>query len=165
MLQGDVQSLNFATILQDLAADEKSGILTLRQGERYLHVWFKRGMICLVGLPDGRGPSIPRGLVAIGVLDAKDLPVPGTNPRQEKTRVQRLVREHKIGKDLVRQGLTHQMTEHLCEALVWSPADFTFDEADEPDDERFDRWQESWDVVLSGQALMMEALRRSDEFS
>ena len=73
-LRGDVRSLNLASILQNLASDEKTGTLTLQQKEREIHLWFEAGMVRLLGLGKGEGPSILNGLLALELISHEDLP-------------------------------------------------------------------------------------------
>ena len=73
-LQGDVRSLNLASVLQDLAGNEKTGTLTLEQDERVLHLWLEAGIIRLVGMGHQQGPSVVAGLLATGRIAPEDLP-------------------------------------------------------------------------------------------
>ena len=64
-LRGDLKSLNLGNVLQDLAYNSQTGTLRLHVGERRRFFWFEKGVLRLVGLGMGQGPSIAAGLRAI----------------------------------------------------------------------------------------------------
>ena len=60
-LSGDVRSLALASVLQNLAAERKTGTLAIEQGERRIHLWFEQGTLRLVGL-EGLAHRVPSQL-------------------------------------------------------------------------------------------------------
>ncbi|HEU4395906.1 MAG TPA: DUF4388 domain-containing protein, partial [Planctomycetota bacterium] len=61
-------------------------------------------------------------------------------------------------------GLEHQMIEFVCDVFAWGDAHFEFVNG-EPDDDAFETSQLEQGVQLAPDAVIMEALRRVDEWS
>ncbi len=161
-LQGDVRSLNLASVLQDLTANEKTGSLTLSEKGRTLHLWMENGVIRMVGLGTGLGPSIAVGLVATGKVPAEDLPADvGATP--EPKLLKKLVKKHGIEDADITRALANQMSEHALETFLWGEARYDFIDG-EPDPAQFDVTHRKLGSALSTDNLIMEAMRRQDEW-
>lgn len=161
-LKGDVKSLSLANVLQDLAMNEQSGTLRIQQKNQRLNLWFDRGGLRLVGFGRGDGPSIINGLLALGKITTDDLPADGAR-KSESNLVRRLEKKKTVSRGDLRAALEHQMTEHVCDAFLWHEATFEFHEGD-PADEDFDVDHIDYECRLVCDGLIMEALRRADEW-
>ncbi|MBI4565321.1 MAG: DUF4388 domain-containing protein [Planctomycetes bacterium] len=161
-LKGDIRSLSLANVLQDLAMNEKTGTLLIQTHTRSIRFWFEKGAIRLVGLGPGAGPSRLNGLLALGTIAPSDLPPPDS--RGSEVRILRqLAKKGRIHKEDIRKALEQQMMEHVCDVFLWKEARFEFTE-DEPGDDSFDVDQLDHECRLPVDALVMEALRRQDEW-
>lgn len=158
--QGDVKSLGLANVFQDLAMNEQSGTLRLKQGDLQMNLWFDSGALRLVGFGKKEGCSVVNGLLALGKIAPADV---GPDRKAEANVLRRLERAKKITRMDVKQALEHQMTEHVCDAFLWTEAAYEFREGD-PDDESFDVDQIDLEPRLLVDSLVMEAARRADEW-
>ncbi len=159
-LKGDLKSINLANVLQDIASNELSGTLTLTAGDNRRLFWFEKGRLRLVGLGAGKGPAPLNGLLALGKVRAADINPKGGN----LTLVRGMVKRGSIGKDDVRAALEQQMTEFVCDVFVWSEATFEFAEG-EPDEDDFETSQLDHEIRMAADPIIIEALRRVDEWS
>jgi tetratricopeptide (TPR) repeat protein len=162
-IKGDVKSISLANVLQDLAMNEKTGTLSIRHKERALHLWFEKGGLRLVGLGSREGPSLLNGLLAQEKIRADEAPVISGKRTTEGGFIRGLVKKSRLTREDLKSALEHQMSEHLCDAFLWTDATFEFEEG-EPDDRLFDVDQLDLEPRLAVDAVIMEALRRSDEW-
>jgi tetratricopeptide (TPR) repeat protein len=162
-IKGDVKSISLANVLQDLAMNEQTGTLRIRQKERELFLWFERGALRLVGVGPGEGPSVLNGLLALGRIQTRDLPPAGGRTTSEARLVRSLLKSGRVKHEDLRLALEHQMAERLCDAFLWSDAGFEFEEGD-PDDRSFDADQLDLEPRLAIDAAIVEAVRRADEW-
>ena len=83
--------------------------------------------------------------------------------RRRATPLSRILKKYKLGRAEVCEALAHQMTEHLCEVMTWTEATYEFVEG-EPPAEHFEVGQLQGEARLAAGAVVMEALRRADEW-
>jgi hypothetical protein len=102
------------------------------------------------------------GLLATGKIRLTDL---GASARldAEAALTRSLFKRNVITKEDLRAALSQQMTELVCDAFLWSDAAFEFQEGD-PADEYFDVDQLDHEIRLTCEPMIMEALRRIDEW-
>ncbi len=162
-IKGDVRSISLANVLQNLAADGQTGTLRIRHKDRQIALWFEKGALRLVGLGDGEGPSPLNGLIALGKLGPEDVPASTSRRTNEGSFLRGAAKRGAVSRDDLRAALEHQMGEHLCDAFLWSEATFEFEQGD-PDDASFDTDQLDLEPRLAVDAVIMEALRRADEW-
>lgn len=162
-LRGDLKSINLGNVLQDLAFNSQTGTLRLHVGDRRRFLWFEKGLLRLVGLGDGQGPSILTGLLALGKVKSQDLP-PTPKRTGEAPAVNKLIRQRAATNADVKAALEGQMSELVCDTFLWTDAEFEFvrGEASSAD---FDVRQLDWEPSLACDAIIMEALRRADEWT
>ena len=160
-LRGDVQSLNLASLLQNFASEEKTGTLSLSQDDRLLHLWFEKGQLRLVGLGGEKGPSILNGLLAMARVSGEE--ASPSRKGRESGRLRALAGRDGISDQEIRRALAQQMTEYVCESFLWTRAAYEFQEGAAPRD-RFDLSQLDHEIRLPVDGLVMEALRRQDEW-
>ena len=159
-LQGDLKSINLGNVLQDVASNALTGTLTLTMRGRRRVFWFDKGKLRLVGLENGKGPSPLNGLLALGKVKPSDINASGSNVRF----LRGLVRKGDITHDDVKAALEHQMTEFVCDVFAWGEAHFEFTNG-EPDEDAFETSQLDHDVRMAPDGVIMEALRRIDEWT
>jgi tetratricopeptide (TPR) repeat protein len=162
-IRGDVRSIPLASVLQDLAMNEKTGTLSIRAKDHAVSLWFERGAIRLVGVGPREGPSLLNGLLALEKLSPEEAPTLTGKGTREGGFVRSLVKKGRLGKEDLKAALEHQMSEHLCDAFLWGEATFEFEEG-EPDDRAFDVDQLDLEPRLAADGVIMEALRRADEW-
>ncbi|HXX93160.1 MAG TPA: DUF4388 domain-containing protein, partial [Planctomycetota bacterium] len=143
--------------------NEKTGTLAIRHKERTLHLWFEKGGLRLVGLGSHEGPSLLNGLLAQEKIRADEAPTVTGKKTSEGGFIRGLVKRGKLTREDLKSALEHQMSEHLCDAFLWPEATFEFEEG-EPDDRLFDVDQLDLEPRLAVDAVIMEAMRRSDEW-
>ena len=158
-LQGDLKSINLGNVLQDVAANSLTGTLTLTMRERRRLFWFDQGKLRLVGLENGKGPSALNGLLALGKVKPSEINPTGSNIRY----LRGLVRKGTVTHDDVKAGLEHQMVEFVCDVFAWGDAHFEFVNG-EPDEDAFETAQLDQGVRLAPDGVIMEAVRRVDEW-
>jgi len=158
-LQGDLKSLPLSSVLQDVAHNELTGTLVVTAKNRRRALWFERGKLRLVGLAKGVGPQPLFGLVALGKIDS----VPTQAGTSRLRSVRSLVRSRAVTREDARAGLEHQMIEWVADVFAWTEARFEFAEG-EPHEADFDISQLDPDVRLPVEPIVMEAMRRLDEW-
>jgi tetratricopeptide (TPR) repeat protein len=162
-IKGDVRSISLANVLQDLAMNEQTGTLTIRYKGRQLALWFERGALRLVGLGSREGPSLLNGLLALEKIRPDETPAVTGKRTSETGFIRSLLKKGRVSREDLKAALEHQMGEHLCDAFLWPDATFEFEEG-EPDDRAFDADQLDYEPRLAVDAVIMEALRRADEW-
>ncbi len=160
-IKGDLRSISLANVLQDLAMNEQTGTLRITHKDRHLALWFEKGALRLVGLGPGQGPSPLNGLIALGKIAPEEAPPAGQGGDRNFMRA--AIRRNRVSREDLRAALEHEMGEHLCDAFLWPDATFEFAEG-EPDDALFDADQLDLEPRLAVDALIMEAVRRADEW-
>src|SRR5258706_4404454 len=161
-LKGDLKSLSLANVLQDLAQNETTGTLKLEEPGRKRYFWFEKGALRLVGLGNSRGPSLVNGLRATGKVSLADA---GSAARAatDFAMVRAMLKSGKLKRDDVKTALEQQMTELACDVFLWTDAAFEFSQGD-PTDDHFETSQVDFEPRLACDVLIMEALRRIDEW-
>jgi tetratricopeptide (TPR) repeat protein len=162
-IKGDVKSLSLANVLQDLAMNEQTGTLAIRHRERQVALWFEKGALRLVGLGQGEGPSLLNGLLALQKIGPDEAPAVTGRKTSEGAFVRALLKKGRVTRDDLKAACEQQMAEHLCDAFLWVEATFEFEEG-QPDDRLFDVDQIDYEPRLAVDAVIMEALRRADEW-
>ncbi len=162
-IKGDIKSLSLANVLQDLAMNEQTGTLAIRHKERQVALWFEKGALRLVGLGAGEGPSLLNGLLALEKIGPDEAPAVTGRKTSEGSFIRSLLKKGRVTRDDLKASCEHQMAEHLCDAFLWTEATFEFEEG-QPDDRLFDVDQIDYEPRLAVDAVIMEALRRADEW-
>jgi hypothetical protein len=162
-LKGDVKSIALANVLQDLASNEKTGTLLVRAKDKQVALWFDKGSLRLVGVAPRTGPSLLNGLLALEKITPEEAPAVTGRRTAEGGFLRQLLKKGRVAKADLKAALEHQMGEHLCDAFLWSDANFEFEEGD-PDDRSFDVDQLDLEPKLPIEAAIMEAVRRADEW-
>ena len=164
-IKGDVRSISLANVLQDLVTNEQTGTLAIRQKKdrHQLFLWFDKGALKLVGLGNSQGPSLLNGLLALEKIRADEAPTVTGRHTSEGGFIRGMLKKGRITREDLKAACEHQMSEHLCDAFLWSDATFEFEEG-EPDDRGFDVDQLDLEPRLAVEGAIMEAVRRADEW-
>ncbi|MHC4606188.1 MAG: DUF4388 domain-containing protein, partial [Planctomycetota bacterium] len=143
--------------------DQKTGTLTLQQDERRIHLWFEEGAVRVLGLGENRGPSVVNGLLALQKIPPEHVEDLERPKRGEGALVKRLAKKYSLSGEDLQQALGHEITEHLFEAFLWGQANYEFVDGD-PDSKAFNFPQLNIGLKMGVDGLVMEVLRRRDEW-
>jgi outer membrane protein assembly factor BamB/tetratricopeptide (TPR) repeat protein len=166
MLKGDLSSFSLGEIFQSLAINNHTGtlkILSRDQGEKL--IFFSQGEISLFSHGSAGGLRIGDVLVRMGKVSAADL----EEALQEQRRTKGLLGQILITKGLVAEGdvrdaLRTKIREEIYDLFMWTEGSFEFHMGSCPED-LFDELQRSLTVTINTNGVIMEGLRRLDEWS
>ena len=161
VLLADLERLPLPEILQGLALQRQTGILTADRGGQRIHVAFKDGAVRLV-VGDGVGPEYLLGniLVREGLLEPHELAEVLQNRRGTTRRLGRqVVQLGYCSADDLRRALWRQSSELIYELLRWRHGHYEFRSADDLPPEMLD-----FELGVGIEALLMEGYRRVDEW-
>ncbi|HEV8114567.1 MAG TPA: DUF4388 domain-containing protein [Planctomycetota bacterium] len=161
-LQGDLSTLDLTSLFQNLEAAQKTGLLSVLDGEDPTELFFDAGKLALIAWP-GR----------IGLLEyvaESGAVAPHAIERAQKARR----RGQTVGAALVAAGVleegelarigTARLVDDTCEILAAGAKRFEFTESDKPS-ARFDREERALRIALPASPLLLESARRSDHWT
>jgi len=134
-LLGTLEQLNLKHILQRLETHEKSGLLVVKQGERWVEFYFQQGRLLCIG-PDRTNTSLEDRLVQAGVispqarqdaLQASDM----AEPNETRMAMLLLEREY-VSRDALRAWASKETTQILQQVLSWSTGEIYFEDEVKP---------------------------------
>jgi len=161
--QGDISSIALSDVLQNLAANQKTGTLTIegRQGVR--RIQFRDGKI--ISYADDQGFSIADWL--------RDKEIVSAEKMEEALRRYKKTKRKSLGEILADMGvlsledyrsyLVDLVKETLYEVLSFREGTFSFEEG-VLDEDKGDRETRSLGFEMPPQSVMMEAARRMDDW-
>jgi tetratricopeptide (TPR) repeat protein len=162
-LQGDLSTLDFAGLFQNLEAAQKSGLLTVQaagQGETKLY--FHQGKLALLAYV-GR-PELAEILVASGALSARELEVAKKRKKGSKRPLVEILPAMKvIDEARLASVAASRLTGEACELINSGGGAFVFTEGPIPRGV-FDPEERALGVTLPAGPLLLEAARRSDHW-
>ncbi len=160
-IEGPLRELALSDLLQMLEQSCKTGVLTVRSDglPHPAAIRFERGSVVGAELPDRLG-RLGNALVKAGKLTESQmeqaLSEQQSGPRRRFGSI--LIEKGWVSEEDVRRSLQFQIQETICELVRWQSGYFRFEEVSEPDAGHVE-------VRLSVQSLLMEAMRRIDEWS
>lgn len=161
--QGDISSLPLCDVLQNLAANQKTGTLVIFSGNFEGRIQFEKGSV--LSYADKAGFSIHQWLVDKEIVPADRMQEAIKRYRRSKRKtLGEILRDLKVI-DLETYGeyVTHLVWEAICEVLSLEEGTFEFREGQaEPGFVR--REAERLGLQFSPSSLIMEAARRSDDW-
>lgn len=160
-LLADLERMPLPEILQGLALQRQTGILTADRNGMRIHVAFKDGAVRLV-VGDGVGPEFLLGniLVREGLLEAHELTEVLQNRRGTTRRLGRqVVQLGYVSAEDLRRALWRQSSELIYELLRWRHGRYEFRNTDDLPPEMLD-----FELGVGIEALLMEGYRRVDEW-
>ncbi|HEX6882320.1 MAG TPA: DUF4388 domain-containing protein [Planctomycetota bacterium] len=163
-LQGDLSTLDFAGLLQNLEAARKSGLLTVQvagQGETKLY--FHLGKLALM-THEGR-PPLEEILVSSGVVRPRELEVAKKRKKGSKRSLAEVLEGMKVAeKAQIAAAAAARLTGEACELINSGGGAFVFTEGPIPRGV-FDPEERALGITLPVGPLLLEAARRSDHWA
>ncbi|MAG94384.1 MAG: hypothetical protein CMJ48_11630 [Planctomycetaceae bacterium] len=165
MLKGDLSSFSLGEIFQSLAINNHTGTLKISsrtQPEKL--IFFSQGEISLFSHGSGEGLRIGEVLVRQGALTTAQLKETLNEQKKRKTLLGRLLLQagHVTEKDL-HNALRTKIQEEIYDLFLWTEGVFEFHMGSCPED-LFDELQKSVSVSINTNSVIMEGLRRLDEW-
>ena len=162
-LQGDLSTLDFAGLFQNLEAAQKSGLLTVQvpgQGETKLY--FHHGKLSLINYP-GR-LDLEDVLLAAGAVSHKDMEAARKRKKANRRPLVEVLIEGKVAqKAQLASVAAARLTSEACELINSGVGAFVFTEGQIPRGV-FDPEERSLGVTLPAGPLLLESARRSDHW-
>ncbi|MBI4582530.1 MAG: DUF4388 domain-containing protein [Planctomycetes bacterium] len=161
--QGDIHSIPIADVAQNLAANRKSGVLTMRRGQEVRRILFRDGKI--LSYSDNTGFSIPRWIEEKGIVDSKVLEkaLVRYKKTRKKTLGEILDESEVIKKEEYLEYVHDLVKELLFETFTFRDGTFEFSEYIK-DPNAFDREIIGAGIELPVGPVIMEAARRIDDW-
>ena len=161
--QGDISSIALSDVFQNLAANQKTGTLTIDSGGHARHIQFRDGKI--VSFADGEGFSIADWLADKEIVNRERMDEALKRYRKSKKKtLGEILRDlGTISLEDYRSYLSDLLKETLYEVLSFREGTFEFHEG-VMREEHADRETLGLGIELPPQAVMMEAARRMDDW-
>ncbi len=165
--KGDLSTFNLANIFQTLSMNRQTGTLAIIDKEEGIEafVFFKDGIIRQVATSDTRKLRIGEVLLRTGLLDSESLEQALATQRTTRERLgDVLIRMGLVSREQIVSALQFQQEEMLYELFSLEKALFEFNDNERPESifssEIFDL-----NIVFNTNSVMMEAMRRLDEWN
>jgi hypothetical protein len=159
-LQGNVERFELADIFQLLSSAKKTGTLGVQRGEGIVLVYFQAGEIIYAFSPNKK--------IKLGDLLVKERKITSLQLEKVMNIQKELKSKKRLGELLVLESLItkkdlervvkKQVEEVIYELLGWSKGNFKFYENQFPTEEEIT-------IKISTENLILESVRRIDEFS
>ncbi len=165
MLKGDLSSFSLGEILQSLAINNHTGTLKLvgPEGDQRL-IYFAQGNIRKFSTGKPEELQVGPALVRMQLITADDLSEIRT--REELTHGSiglALLRKGLVTKEDIDRALTMKIQEEIFDLFLWTSGHFEF-EIDHCPEELFDDLQKTTSAAVNTNSVIMEGLRRVDEW-
>lgn len=161
-LQGDLSTLDFAGLFQNLEAAQKSGLLTVQAGQGETRLYFHNGKLSLITYP-GR-PELEEILVASGAITARELEVAKKRKKGSKRPLIEVLEGMKVANAAqLATVAAARITGEACELVNSGGGGFVFTEGPIPRGV-FDPEERALGITLPAGPLLLEAARRSDHW-
>ena len=165
MLRGDLSSFSLGEIFQSLAINNHTGTLRISsrtQPEKL--IFFSHGEISLFSHGSGEGLRIGEVLVRQGTITVAQLEDALAQQKKERELLGRiLLKAGNVTEEDLRQALATKIQEEIYDLFLWTEGVFEFHMGSCPD-ELFDELQKSVSVAINTNVVIMEGLRRLDEW-
>lgn len=161
--QGDIPSIPLSDVIQNLAANQQTGALSIQSGQLRCQVGFRKGKI--VSYADDQGSPVVDWLLEKEIVpaEAKDDLVRRYARSKRKTLGEFLADMDLMEPDVFRSLAQSVIKERLYDALALRVGTFVF-RSGEPALEGEDREVEALGLELNATSILMESARRSDEW-
>ena len=165
MLKGNLSGFSLGELLQSLAINNHTGTLSITapDGTKKL-LYFSKGDIRLFSHGKPAAPRIGEILVYQGMLNESQLEK--ALAKQEETGVMLgkiLLQEGHVSEDDITQALKGKIQEEIYDLFLWSEGEFEF-QVDHCPEDLFDSLQRSVTLAVNPNSVIMEGLRRLDEW-
>lgn len=167
MLKGNLSGFSLGEIFQSLAINKHTGTLSLTPptpGAWPKHIYFEDGVIRFFSHGEPQTPRIGELLVRTGRLAPQHLEKALKDAAGTGQLLGRVLLDNGyIAERDIQEALAYKLREELYELFSWEEGDFEF-RLNECPEELFDALQRSVKVAISTNAVIMEGLRRMDEW-
>lgn len=155
-LKGSFEPSSLASILQLLSNEERTGALTLTNGESEVKIFIKTGdVICATG--SQKETRLGTLLTRDGLISAKDLAYSLSVAAETKQALGSvLVKKGFISEQVLKQTIHKQAEEVIFNLFVWKSGAFEYHDSDEVP-------KGALDTRIDIMNIIMEAMRRIDE--
>jgi len=162
-LQGDLKTLDFAGLFQNIESARKSGLLTISDGQGETKLYFHEGKLALLAYPER--PDLAEILVLSGTLTERELEVAKKRKKGSKRPLVEVIAAMKVAseEELARVAAA-RITSEACELINSGQGSFVFTEGPIPRGV-FDPEERALGLTLPAGPLLLEAARRSDHWA
>ena len=166
MLKGDLSSFSLGEIFQSLAINNHTGTLKITSPDQTVKlIYFVQGSIRRFSHGTPEELRIGEVMVRLGKITVDDLEEAYANQQRRNASVgMALLKKCIITKDDVVDALRSKIQEEIYSLFLRTAGHFEFAIDDCPD-ELFDDLQRSASVTINTNSVIMEGLRRIDEWS
>ncbi len=165
--KGDLNTFNLANIFQTLSMNRQTGTLAIynKKSNSEGFVLFEDGLIRQVALTKSAKVRFGEILLRTGMMSSEDLERSLAVQRTTKELLgDILVRTNLLTREQILETLRFQQEETLYELFAWQEALFEFSEQF-PVDTVFDADISKYNLLFNTNSILMEAMRRLDEWS
>jgi outer membrane protein assembly factor BamB/Flp pilus assembly protein TadD len=165
MLKGNLSGFSLGEILQSLAINHHTGTLSILgpDGSRKL-IYFNKGEIKLFSHGSPVAPRIGEVLVRRGKLTPDQLELALTTQKKSGVMLGKvLLDEDFVTEEDLLDALNAKIKEELYDLFLWKEGEFEF-ELDHCPEELFDSLQRSVTLTINPNGVIMEGVRRLDEW-
>ncbi len=156
-LKGNIETFYLSSILQLLAGDKKTGILTIADKGRIVRVYIKNGNI-VYAIGTQKEVRLGYLLRTKGIISAEELQKALTLAKQRKERLGKiLVEKGYISSETLKKFIHQQVRDILYDLFLWKRGDFEYKDQELNLDEEFVTELNHMEVILEG-------TRRVDEW-
>jgi hypothetical protein len=156
-LKGNIETFYLSSMLQLLAQDKKTGILTIADKGRMVRVYIKNGNI-IYAMGTQKEVRLGYLLRTKGIISAEELQTALTLAKQRKERLGKiLVEKSYISLETLKKFIHQQVRDILYDLFLWKSGDFEYVDQDFDLDEEFVTELNHMEVILEG-------TRRVDEW-
>ncbi|MEQ1892249.1 MAG: DUF4388 domain-containing protein [Planctomycetota bacterium] len=162
-LQGDLKTLDFASLFQNLEGARKSGLLTITDTQGETKLYFHEGKLSLITYPER--PDLAEVLVLSGTLTERELEVAKKRKKGSKRPLVEVIAAMKVASDEdIARVAAARITSEACELINSGQGTFLFTEGPIPRGV-FDPEERALGITLPGGPLLLEAARRTDHWT
>lgn len=150
-IEGDMNGLSLAAVLQGLRGRKRTGTLSLTNGKRETRLFFHRGSVYLLRIEDASAEEFVNFFLE-GEEEQLEFVKPSVDPRSGQ------VSERDLDANDVRK-----LKDEVLDVLFWDEARFSFSKNDLPN-EFFEPGKTATKVALDTDLFLMEAIGRIQEW-
>ena len=157
-LKGNIETFYLSSILQLLAQDKKTGILTIGEQDRIVRVYIKNGNI-IYAVGSQKEVRLGYLLRTKGIISAEELQKALALAKQRNEKLGKiLVEKSYISSETLKKFIHQQVRDILYDLFLWKRGDFEYVDQDFNLDQEFVTELNHMEVILEG-------TRRVDEWS
>jgi hypothetical protein len=130
-LIGSLEQFDLANILRRLEVFSKTGLLVVKQKDRWVELYFRQGQLVCVG-PERENVTLIDRLLQAKLLPAQALPqiraTVGTSESNETRIALALINEGYLSREILRAWRSHETSQLLKTLLSWTEGEVYFEE-------------------------------------